>query len=148
MLRRYILSVLLLFLFSTVLLPVSSSATSWIYPFVVWEGYIYEVVDESVPKVDRKIGHVTRFSDMESYSGNFSNSYKRGTKYFSIPNIKTEVAIAIEVDKGEYKKALRRAKYQGGKYDWSSIFLLAVVSFTIFMIGLTVVEKRVKRRKA
>lgn len=66
-------------------------------------------------EVDEEIGEVTLFSDMEgdSYAGNFSNEYEEGTKYFSIPGISTEEAIAIEEEDGKYRKAIRGEKYEG-----------------------------------
>lgn len=80
--------------------------------FVVWDGYIYEISDEYPDNVDNEIGEVTRYSgEEETYSGNFSNEYKKGTKYFSIEGINTSEAIAIEEDDGKYRKAIRDGKY-------------------------------------
>ncbi|WP_245804744.1 lysozyme inhibitor LprI family protein [Halobacillus hunanensis] len=70
--------------------PDPSFATSWAYPFVVWDGYIYVVSDEYVTEIDSEIGQVTKYSEMEQYSGNFSNVYEKGTKYYSIENTSTE----------------------------------------------------------
>ena len=79
--------------------------------FVVWDGYIYQLTDEYVESVDEEIGEVTKYSDMEgTYSGNFSNEYEKGTKYYAIQGISTGEAIAIE-DEGKYKKAIRDGKY-------------------------------------
>ncbi|WP_347551452.1 hypothetical protein ABFG93_05935 [Pseudalkalibacillus hwajinpoensis] len=109
------------------LFPAPTFATSWEYPFVVWNGYMYEVVDEKVSEVDRKIGQVTRYSDMETYAGNFSNAYEKGTNYWSIQNINTDEAIAVEVSDGVFKKALRRGEYGGGKYDYFSIVTKVII---------------------
>jgi hypothetical protein len=59
----------------------------------VWDGYRYEVLDEYVEEIDSEIGEVTSYSDMETLSGNFSNEYIEGTKYFSIKGVSTDEAI-------------------------------------------------------
>ena len=105
-----------LFVFSS-LLPNKTSA-DWAYPFVVWDGYIYVVSDEFVEEVDEEIGRVTKYSDKEgTYSGNFSNVYKKGTAYYSIKGVSTDEAIAIEEEGGKYKKAIRDGEYAGNKYS-------------------------------
>lgn len=61
--------------------------------------------------VSKEIGEVTKYSDTEAtYSGNFSNKYEKGTKYYSIKGISTDKAIAIEED-GKYRRANRSGKY-------------------------------------
>lgn len=80
------LAILFILVICVLLFPYKSLATSWAYLFVVWDGYIYVVHDEYVTEVDHVIGNVTTFSDMEQYSGNFSNAYKIGTKYYSRNN--------------------------------------------------------------
>ncbi|MBD8038434.1 hypothetical protein H9635_16945 [Solibacillus sp. A46] len=91
--------------------PLDNSSADWAYNFVVWDGYIYQLTDEYVESVDEEIGEVTKYSDMEgTYSGNFSNKYEKGTKYYAIQGINTDEAIAIE-DEGKYKKAIRDGKY-------------------------------------
>ncbi|WP_157077442.1 hypothetical protein [Robertmurraya korlensis] len=54
------------------------------------------------------------YSDMEQYPGNFSNVYKKGTKYYSIKGINTEESIAIHDINGKYKKADRGEEYTFG----------------------------------
>ena len=84
---------------------------SWAFQFVVWDGYIYQLSDEYVEDVDDEIGEVTKYSDMEgAYSGNFSNVYEKGTKYYAMQGISTEEAIAIE-EEGKYRKAIRDGRY-------------------------------------
>ena len=97
------------------LIPNKSNA-SWAYPFVVWDGFVYVISDEFVEEVDNKIGRVTKYSDREgTYSGNFSNIYKKGTAYYSIKGISTDEAIAVEDGEGKYKLATRDGEYAGGK---------------------------------
>lgn len=94
----------------------NTSSAGWAFSFVVWDDYIYQIDSEYVQEVDEEIGEVTLFSDMEgdSYAGNFSNEYEEGTKYFSIPGISTEEAIAIEEEEeGKYRKAIRGENYEG-----------------------------------
>ena len=105
-----LIAVLLVFLFS--FYPGKILATSWAYSFVVWDGYIYVISDEYVTDIGNEIGHVTRHSDMEQYSGNFSNAYKKGTKYYSIDGISTDKAIAVEESDDQYIKAFREAEYE------------------------------------
>ena len=89
-----------------------NSSADWAYSFVVWDGYIYELNDEYVKVVEDEIGEVTSYSDSEgTYTGNFSNKYKKGTKYFSIVGVNTNEAIAIKEDEGIYRKAIRKGKY-------------------------------------
>jgi len=84
-----------LFLFVLIYLT-KPLATSWAFQFVVWQGYIYVVSDEYVTEIDSEIGQVTKYSDIESYSGNFSNTFKKGTKYYSIKGISTDEAILLK----------------------------------------------------
>ncbi|MCJ7690052.1 MAG: hypothetical protein MUO60_12120, partial [Clostridiaceae bacterium] len=58
--------------------------------------------------VDSKIGEITHYSDNEiDYNkDNFSNYFKVGTKLYSIPNINTGDAIAVEVEKNKFYKAI------------------------------------------
>ncbi|MGP4041947.1 hypothetical protein ACTWP4_18895 [Gracilibacillus sp. D59] len=109
-------------------------ATSWVYPFVVWDGHTYEVMDESVTNVEKEIGEVTRYSDMETYSGNFSNAYKKGTKYFSIEGVSREEAIAVEVNESEYKKAVRRGEFHAEKRDPYPLIETVVISVLVLIV--------------
>ena len=91
--------------------PTTSSA-SWAYSFVVWDNYIYVTSDEVVDQIDKEIGEVTFYSTNEgTYSGNFSNRYATGTKYFSIKDVSTDIAIAIKDPDGQYYKANREGQY-------------------------------------
>lgn len=114
--RQSLLVVLLLSLACSIFfLPIKSDA-SWAYSFVVWDGFIYIVSDDMVNQVGQEIGKVTRYSEMEgTYSGNFSNTFVKGTKYYSILNISTEEAIAIKNSDGHYVKAIRDVEYPSTK---------------------------------
>ncbi|GAB0167736.1 hypothetical protein LSPCS325_11730 [Lysinibacillus sp. CTST325] len=100
-----------IFIFSILVIAGCSSSADWNSSFVVWDGYIYEISEEYVIEINEEIGQVTKHSDEEgTYSGNFSNKYKKGTKYYSIKGTNTDEAIAIEED-GKYRKAIRDGKY-------------------------------------
>ena len=89
-----------------------NTQTSWAYSFVVWDDYVYQISSEYVKEVGEEIGEVTVYSDREgTYTGNFSNEYEKGTKYYSITGVSTEEAIAIKEEDGSYRKAIRDGKY-------------------------------------
>ncbi|WHY87254.1 hypothetical protein QNH39_05185 [Neobacillus novalis] len=131
----------------------SKSSASWVNLFVVWDGYTYVVSDENVTEIDKEIGHVTKYSDMEgTYSGNFSNIYKKGTKYYSIKGISTDDAIAIKEKDGIYKKATREGEYAGNKNDFlkpGSFTIIIGILFLLLVIaiGFYFVEKKGKKGK-
>ncbi|OXS72998.1 hypothetical protein B1B04_13605 [Lysinibacillus sp. KCTC 33748] len=105
-------SIFIIFIFSIQVIAGCSSSADWNSSFVIRDGYIYEISEEYVIEINEEIGQVTKHSDKEgTYPGNFSNKYKKGTKYYSIEGINTEEAIAIEED-GKYRKAIRNGKYR------------------------------------
>jgi hypothetical protein len=54
----------------------TSSAASWAFEFVVYNGDIYKITSDKVTNVGKEIGAVNNYSDKEgTYSGNFSNKY-------------------------------------------------------------------------
>lgn len=110
--KQYLLLITVLFVLLTSFLPAKAMATKWLYPFVVWDGYVYEVSEESVTAIGDEIGQVTKYSDMEPQSGNFSNAYPKGTKYFTIKGVSTEEALAVQESDGQYVKADRREEYE------------------------------------
>ena len=70
---------------------------------MVWDGYVYVLSDEEVDQIGNEIGAVTKYSDIEgTYSGNFSNTFAKGTKYFSIKDVSTDEAIAIKDPDGHF----------------------------------------------
>jgi hypothetical protein len=90
----------------------NNSSADWTNSFVVWDGITYLLADEYVEDISEEIGEVTKYSDMEAtYSGNFSNVYEKGTKYYSITGISTEEAIAVEEKDGRYRKVIRSVVY-------------------------------------
>ncbi|MDF2557998.1 MAG: hypothetical protein K0R71_1826 [Bacillales bacterium] len=130
------LSYVILFILAiTFLFPSNIYATKWAYPYVVWNDYTYIVSEENVSEIDSKIGKVTYYSDMEAHSGNFSNEYKKGTKYYSIKGISTDVAIAIEESDGRYVRANRKGKHiVDSKFDSHYGGLQGIIGIFIFLI--------------
>lgn len=89
----------------------SSSRASWAYPFVKWNGKTYKITKTQVDasKIGREIGTVTKYSDQEqsvSAYKNFSNIFKKGTKYYHINGTSSNKAIAVEKSKGVFTKAV------------------------------------------
>lgn len=113
--KSLLISLMLSLVCSLVFLP-TKAAADWAHSFVIWDGYIYVISDEEVDQIGKEIGEVTSYSDIEgTYSGNFSNTYAKGTKYYSIKDISRDVAIAIEDPDGQYYKATRDGEYAGNK---------------------------------
>jgi hypothetical protein len=112
---RFFLVLILLFSFFIAACSHSDSnhsSADWAYSFVVWDGLTYQLSDEYVENINEEIGEVTKYSDMEgTYSGNFSNVYEKGTKYYAITGISSKEAIAVEEKDGRYRKAIRSGKY-------------------------------------
>ncbi len=135
------------------LLSDKAVATKWVHPFVVWNGYVYVVSEQYVTEVGKEIGEVTKYSDMEQYPGNFSNVFKKGTKYYSIVGINTKKSIAIQDVNGNYIKADREEKYTFGdmaeedskqdNYLFSSVIVLVIL---IPILIIIFVIKNTKKR--
>jgi len=100
-------AVLFLLLFAT-----PAHALSWAYPFVVWDGKVYEVKQEDViPKQDigKRIGEVKTIpNDMTGrYYGDASNMYPKGTAYHAIDGKNPDKTIAVK-DGNRYVEAVYR----------------------------------------
>ena len=94
---RQMLITLCCLLFPFFYLSTTVTATSWAYPFVVYDGFIYVVEEETVEvQVEEKIGEVTAYSDMHQYEGNFSNVFEKGTAYYKIVDHPATQVIAVE----------------------------------------------------
>ena len=136
-------------LFISILFPTKSLA-DWAYAFVVWDDYVYVITDEQVDAIDEEIGHVTKYSGREeTYSGNFSNAYPKGTKYYSIQGISTDEAIAIQGNDGIYIKATREGEYASNKYSIrnliSPIFICLILIVIISIVRTNYYSKRRER---
>ena len=102
-----------------------------------------------ISEIDKEIGHVTKSSDREgTYSGNFSNSYPKGTKYYSIQGISTDKAIAVQKDNGTYIRATRDEKYAGNKYEVGNLISLAfIAAILLVIISIVITNYYGKRRE-
>lgn len=138
---------IVVFLLTFSFLLSDKASAGWAYRFVVWDGFVYVVSEEFVEEVDKKIGRVTKYNDREgTYSGNFSNVYKKGTAYYSIQGVSTDEAIAIEEEDGKYKKAIREGEYAGNKYSLGLNTLTMIIGFTVLLL-LFILPSYLKRRK-
>jgi hypothetical protein len=93
-------------------IPLTVTATSWVYLFVVYNDGVYVVSEDETTEVVKEIGHVTAYSDMYTASGNFSNVYPKGTPYYKIDGIDTTEAIAVEAEEGRYVIARYEHEYE------------------------------------
>lgn len=155
---RYIYSLLVFIIMLTALTyPGKASATSWAYSFVVHEGYVYVVSEESVgeEEVEKEIGSVTQYSDMASLPGNFSNAYPVGTKYYSIKGVNSEDMIAVEESEGQYLKAERDGKYaptidgeslEEEEMKRVDVSLILIFSFGVLVFGGVILLLMIKGR--
>ncbi|WP_276357327.1 hypothetical protein [Cohnella caldifontis] len=97
------------------------AAASWAFAFVAYDGKLYEASNEQVApdRIGPKIGQVTMYSTEETavFSGNYSNRYPKGTKYFKIKGVDIGEAIAVQESEGIYVNAKYRGVAAGGRED-------------------------------
>lgn len=143
--RPVLFFILFIFAFTS-----SVQALSWAYPFVVWNGNVYEVKEELVRKseIGESIGEVkTRPNDMTgNYYGNASNAYPKGTKYFEINNISTKTAIAVEVAENQWQKAEYRHETP---FHWVDLVtkVLPILILIVIAIGIIIRMKKSRAKK-
>ncbi|WP_413367639.1 hypothetical protein [Lysinibacillus sp. 3P01SB] len=141
------LLVFIMIIFAAIQFPQKSLATDWAYQFVVWEGTIYIVSDEHVTDVEEVIGQVTKYSDMKQYGGNFSNTYLKGTKYYSIKGVDPNKAIAVQLDKYVYVKAENDGAYEYNGKGIVNYLLVGLVVVAVTAVGAMVfVNSRGKKK--
>lgn len=131
------LPILLLLLFFTVS---SARALEWAYPFVVWNGNVYEVkleemIEES--EIGKRLGEVeTKPHKMTGdHYGNASNYFPIGTNYFEIKGTSTSTAIAIE-DNEQWLVAVYAHKAPFHIKNILSDVLLIITVATLLLIGM------------
>jgi hypothetical protein len=126
----------------TILLLTSSTTVhglSWAYSFVVWKGKVYEVTKETIEmeQVGKRIGAVkTRPNEMTgNYYGDASNAYEIGTKYYKINDVATSKAIAVEVEKGHWQKAVFAHE---APFHWLDLFtkILPILMISAMILSL------------
>lgn len=132
------LSLLVILLFLFVASPVQ--ALSWAYPFVAWDGNVYEVKEEEILQesdIGEVIGEVkTQTDDMTgNFYGDASNLYPIGTKYYEIAGTPTSETIAVEVD-GEWLKAEYAHKVPFHIMNvLTSFYFIGAVVLIVLLIG-------------
>jgi hypothetical protein len=102
------------------LLPFTTVYAKWAYEFVVYNKNVYIVTDKKISPelIGTKLGQVTKYSLREgTYSGNFSNTYPKGTKYYEITGVDVKELIAVKDTDGTFIEAKFEAEYPGARYD-------------------------------
>lgn len=84
------------------------------------------------------IGQVKRSANVRTgnYSGDASNTYPKGTKYYALNGIAPESAIAVKVKDSQWVKAIY---LHHAPFHWMNLFLKFLLSFIISFIGLTII---------
>lgn len=133
--------ILLMFLLASSLFLGNSAHADWAYKFVVNDGNIYIPADDQEvepAQIGSKIGKVTRYSDHEAtYSGNFSNSYPKGTGYYKINDVDVKEAIAIKTNSDTFIRANYEGRYAGAnKLSLSKIIPYVIGVFLLALLVL------------
>lgn len=143
--RKTILLLVPFWLAST-LLAIWPVHADWAYGFVVNDGKSYIISDDRVDKEQTGsiIGKVTSYSDEEgTYSGNFSNCYPKGTKYYNIKGVDPDEAIAIKLNEGLFIRADYGGEYAGSRLDWGKVIGYMA---GLLLAGLVIVASYRKRK--
>lgn len=131
---------------------VSNTYAKWAYAFVVYNDNTYIISESHVEpnKIGKKIGDVTKYSDMEGiYSGNFSNQFPKGTEYFENKGVRTKEAIAIKENK-TFIKADYDGKYVGSEHDHKDYIMQHLFAYlgvgVVLLIGFIYYLNKRKRK--
>lgn len=127
---------------------VGSAYASWAFMFVVNDGNIYVITEARVEpsQIGSRIGKVTKYSDSEgTYSGNFSNRYPKGTKYYEIIGVEINDAIAVKEIEEVYVKATYGGEYAGGKNNWSDYIPNVLIVLFVLLLAGYYMKKRLHR---
>ncbi|KQL50424.1 hypothetical protein AN964_22445 [Heyndrickxia shackletonii] len=146
--RITLLSLLLIFMISS-----SVQALSWAYPFVVWNGKVYEVKQEEIIK-DSEIGKVigevkTKPNDMTgNYYGDASNYYPKGTKYYEIKGTSTSTTIAVKEDNHWVKAVyVHKAPFHIMNVISNFYFISAIVIIALIIVGVILRNNKSKNQR-
>lgn len=141
--RIFVCSLLFVFTLSS-----TAQALSWAYPFVVWDGKVYEVKQEEIieeNKIGKNIGKVKAVPNEMTgkYYGDASNYYAKGTKYYAIDDVSTVSAIAVE-DGDQWVKAVyvNEAPFHILHIIYNMYFIIAVILAVLVIIGFVLRNKR------
>lgn len=144
---RKSLFLLMAFLLASAIVPATAIHADWAYQFVVNKGKAYVITDERVEQdqVGKRVGKVTAYSDQEgTYSGNFSNTYPKGTEYYAIQGMNVNEAIAVKIGDGSYVKAGYNHEYAGSRFaiSWTHAAWYAAGAFLLLLVFLIVKVNR------
>lgn len=145
--RILLIFFLLIFMFSS-----SVQALSWAYPFVVWNGKVYEVRHQEIvedSKVGKILGEVKTKPNDEtgSYYGNASNHYPKGTKYYEIKGTSTSESIAVEDDKVWVKAVfVHKAPFHIMNVGSNLYFIGFVVIMMLILIVVIIKNNKLKKQ--
>lgn len=127
------------------IIPFNTVYAKWANEFVVYNKNIYVITDKKVNAklIGSMLGQVTKYSDREgTYSGNFSNKYPKGTKYYGIIDSDVNKVIAVKEKNGTFIEAKYDGEYAGGRYDIQSVLLdSSGVILSIILVWLLVKKK-------
>jgi len=140
-----------IFLIIFALMPLQAVSADWASSFVVYSNDIYEITDEPIlPNViEKKIGHVTHYSDEEgTYRGNFSNTFPKGTAYYSIKNTNAKVAIAIETKPDTYVKAMNKGHYDNNNVESRYLIRKYTIIAALLLAGIILIKRLINRKKS
>ncbi len=111
------------------LLPFTTAYAKWAYEFVVYNKNVYIVTDKKIDPelIGAKLGQVTKYSLREgTYSGNFSNTYPKGTKYYEITGVDVKELIAVKDADGTFIEAKYSGEYPGARYNIGHYLLYSI----------------------
>lgn len=111
------------------LIPFNTAYAKWSYNFVVYDKNIYIITDNKVNTelIGSKLGQVTKYSSHEgTYSGNFSKTYPKGTKYYKIIGTGVNETLAVKEKDCAFIEAKFHGEYAGARYDIQTSLLYSI----------------------
>jgi hypothetical protein len=135
-------------LLSMILLIISFNTVcaKWSYEFVVYNKNVYVITDKKVngELIGSMLGQVTKYSDREgTYSGNFSNKYPKGTKYYEIIGSEVNKVIAVKEKNATFIEAQYKGEYPGSRYDIQGFLLYSSVLILSMILAWLLVRKKI-----
>jgi hypothetical protein len=129
-------------------IPFNTAYAKWAYGFVVYNKNVYVITDKKVNTelIGAKLGQVTKYSSHEgTYSGNFSNTYPKGTSYYKIKGADVNELIAVKEKDGSFTEAKFDGEYAGARYGIQTIILYSIGLFISVILVWWLVRKRIAR---
>lgn len=126
------------------MIPSYTTYAKWAYSFIVYNKNVYLITEIKIDSefIGEELGQVTKYSDREgTYSGNFSNTYPKGTKYYKIKDVDVKESIAIKEVDGSFTQTNYESQYAGAKYNIVTI-LFYMIAFIILLITVVVLLRK------